>query len=86
MIKDGKVYSPSRSFGIDSSRVLEEVMDTKSRNAGVENTIGRIAKLIGDGKAEEARAAIKMLSDEIGEDDPEIIRAKTLLDFMEGDA
>lgn len=86
MIKDGKVYSPARSFGIDSSRVLEEVMDTKSRNAGVEETIGRIAKLIGDGKADEAKAAIKTLSDEIGEDDPEITRARTLLDFMEGDA
>lgn len=86
MITDGKVYSPSRSFGIDSSRVLEEVMDTKARNAGVEDAISRIAKLIGDGKANEARAAIKTLSNEIGEDDPEITRARILLDFMEGDA
>jgi predicted ATP-binding protein involved in virulence len=86
LIKDGKVYSPSRSFGVDSSRVLEEVMDTKARNAGVENKIGEIARLIDDGKASEARAAIKTLSDEIGEDDPEITRARTLLDFMEGDA
>ncbi|WP_222071513.1 AAA family ATPase, partial [Azospirillum formosense] len=45
MIKDGKIYSPSRSFGIDSSRVLEEVMDTKSRNAGVEDAISNIARL-----------------------------------------
>ncbi|SDA34258.1 Predicted ATP-binding protein involved in virulence [Methylobacterium sp. UNC378MF] len=86
MIKDGKVYLPSRSFGVDSSRVLEEVMDTKARNAGVEDAIGKIAKLIGDGKADEAKEAIKTLSDEIGEDDPEITRARTLLDFMEGDA
>lgn len=85
MIKDGKVYSPERSFGVDSSRVLEEVMDTKSRNASVEDTIAKIAKLIGSGKAEEARAAIKTLSEAIGEDDPEITRAITLLDFMEGD-
>jgi predicted ATP-binding protein involved in virulence len=86
MIKNGKVYSPARSFGIDSSRVLEEVMDTKSRNAGVEDTISKIARLIGDGRADEAKAAIKTLSDEIGENDPEITRALTLLDFMEGDA
>lgn len=85
MIKDGRVYSPARSFGIDSSRVLEEVMDTRSRNAGVENTISTIARLIADGKTDEAKAAIRTLSDEIGEDDPEITRAKTLLDFMEGD-
>jgi predicted ATP-binding protein involved in virulence len=86
MIKDGQIYSPSWSFGIDSSRVLEELMDTKARNAGVEKKISRIARLISDGKAEEAKAAIKTLSDEIGEDDPEITRARTLLDFMEGDA
>lgn len=85
MIKDGNVYSPARSFGIDSSRVLEEVMDTKSRNADVEDTIAGIAKLIGDGKADEARVAIRTLSEAIGEDDPEITRAMTLLDFMEGD-
>lgn len=86
LIKDGHVYSPARSFGIDSSRVLEEVMDTKSRNAGVEAKIAKIAKLIGDGKADSARAEIKKLSADIGEDDPEITRARTLLDFMEGDA
>lgn len=85
MITEGKVYSPSRSFGIDSSRVLEEVMGTKSRNAGIEDAISKMAKLIAEGKADEARAAIKKLSDEIGEDDPEITRARTLLDFMEGD-
>jgi predicted ATP-binding protein involved in virulence len=86
LIKDGHVYSPARSFGVDSSRVLEEVMDTKSRNAGVEAKIAKIAKLIGDGKADAARAEIERLSADIGEDDPEITRAMTLLDFMEGDA
>ena len=86
LIKDGHVYPPARSFGIDSSRILEEVMDTKSRNAGVEARIARIAKLIGDGKASAARDEIKQLSTDIGEDDPEITRAMTLLDFLEGDA
>lgn len=85
MITEGKVYSPSRSFGINSSRVLEEVMGTKSRNSEIEDAISKVAKLIAEGKADEARAAIKKLSDEIGEDDPEITRARTLLDFMEGD-
>ena len=85
IIKDGKIYSPSHSFGIDSSRVLEEVMFTNSRNPAVEKEINRVARLIADGKSEEAKAAIKTLSDEIGEDDPEITRARTLLDFMEGD-
>lgn len=86
MIKDGRIYSPSRSFGVDSSRVLEEVMDTDSRNHVVDQEIARIAKLIGDRKGDEARQAIEALAAEIGADDPEITRARTLLDFMEGDA
>lgn len=85
LIKDGRIHSPSRSFGIDSSRVLEEVMETDSRNPAVDQEINRIAKLIGDRKAIEAREAIEELATEIGEDDPEITRARTLLDFMEGD-
>jgi predicted ATP-binding protein involved in virulence len=86
MIREGRIHSPDRSFGIDSSRVLEEVMETGARNPGVEQKIGRIAKLIADRKSQEARAAIEALSEEIGDDDAEITRARTLLDFMEGDA
>lgn len=86
MIKDGRVYSPNRSFGIDSSRVLEEVMNTDSRNPAVEDELGRIAKLIADHKNADARSAIEALSQRIGVDDPEITRARMLLDFMEGEA
>lgn len=86
MIKDGHIYSPRRSFGIDSSRVLEEVMDTDSRNRAVELELGRIAKLIAEHRSADARAAIEALSNQIGADDPEITRARTLLDFMEGSA
>lgn len=86
IIKDGQVYSPDRSFGVDSSRVLEEIMDTDSRNAGVDDEIGRIAELIADHRAAEARAALEILSSKIGADDPEITRARTLLEFMDGDA
>jgi len=85
MIKDGKIYSPNRSFGIDSSRVLEEVMDTSSRNPLVEQEIGLIAKLIAEENTEGAKAAIEKLSNKIGEDDPEITRARTLIEFMDGD-
>ncbi len=61
-------------------------MGADSRNPTVDREISRIARLISEGKATEARAAITTLSDEIGEDDPEITRARTLLDFMEGEA
>ncbi|MEP3654458.1 MAG: AAA family ATPase [Litorimonas sp.] len=86
MIKDGKVVSPTRSFGIDSSRVLEELMDTAPRNKSVQEQIGEIALLVMAKKSDEATAKIESLAREIGESDPEIVRARTLLDFMEDDA
>jgi predicted ATP-binding protein involved in virulence len=86
MIKGGEILSPMRSFGIDSSRVLEEIMDTDARNVAIEEEIAKIAKLIGERKRAKAREAIEKLAAEIGADDPEIVRARTLLDFMEGDA
>ena len=37
IISDGMVYSPSHSFGVDSSRVLEEIMDANPRTEGSTN-------------------------------------------------
>jgi predicted ATP-binding protein involved in virulence len=86
LVKEGHIYEPERSYGIDASRVLEEVMDTVARNAEVESEIGRIAKLIADMKFSEARAAIEELAKQLGPDDPEVTRALTLLEFAEFDA
>lgn len=85
MIDGDDVFMPSHSFGVDSSRVLEELMSTKPRNAGVEDKLAKIAKLIGEEKEAEARKAIDALAKEIGDSDPEIIRAKLLLDFLDED-
>ncbi|PKP64260.1 MAG: ATP-binding protein [Alphaproteobacteria bacterium HGW-Alphaproteobacteria-7] len=85
MIDGDDVFVPPHSFGVDSSRVLEELMSTKPRNAGVEDKLTKIAKLIGEEKEAEARKAIATLAEEIGDSDPEIIRAKLLLDFLDED-
>ena len=34
IIANGEVYSPTHSFGVDSSRVLEEIMDVTPAHAG----------------------------------------------------
>lgn len=83
MIDGDDVYTPDHAFGVDSSRILEELMDTKPRNAGVDAEISRIAMLIADGKRDEAKTAIIALSDKIGDDDPEITRARALMTFMD---
>lgn len=85
MIDGDDVYTPDHSFGVDSSRVLEEIMSTSPRNIGVDDEIARIAKLVGDGKRDAAMAAIAKLAEKIGDSDPEITRARGLLTFMDED-
>jgi hypothetical protein len=85
-IDGGKVYSPGHSYGVDSSRLLEEEMGTPPRNADVAAKLDVIASLIGEEKGAEARKVIDALAEEVGASDPEITRARLLLDFMdEGD-
>ena len=83
MIDGDDVYVPPHSFGVDSSRVLEELMSTTPRNAEVDTRLDEISSLISSGKEADARAAIAALAEDIGESDPEIIRAKLLIDFMD---
>ena len=86
IIADGQVYSPSHSFGVDSSRVLEEIMGTPPRTGTVNDLLSRISRTIGDDRYSEARDLLNDLTNRLGEDDPEVTRIRTLLGFMAGDA
>ncbi len=86
IIADGEVYPPSHSFGVDSSRVLEEIMDTDPRNRTVKKLLSKISRTIGDDRYDDARTMLAELCGRIGEDDPEVTRIRTLLDFMADDA
>ena len=85
IIADGEVYSPTHSFGVDSSRVLEEIMDTPPRAAEVEALLTKVSQQIGKMRFNNAREWLVQLVDRLGEDDPEVSRITTLLDFMEGE-
>ena len=80
------VYSPDHTYGIDSSRVLEEIMDVTSRPKAIEEMLKQIALLSRPETIGLAREALRELADklELGENDPEVTRLRTLLDFMEG--
>ena len=82
---DGRVYSPTHSFGVDSSRVLEEIMDALPRNKEVEALLARVSREIGRQRYGMARMSLADLVDQLGENDPEVTRIRTLLDFMEGE-
>ena len=86
IMTDSEVYSPTHSFGVDSSRVLEEVMDTDPRTKKVKDLLSKISRTIGDDSYDDVHAFLTGLANLLGEDDPEVTRIRTLLDFMTGDA
>lgn len=84
IIADGQVYSPTHSYGVDSSRVLEEIMDVEPRAEKVQELLTKISRVIGKQEFAEAHKLLEDLIGLIGESDPEVTRIRTLLDFLEG--
>ena len=85
IIANGEVYSPAHSFGVDSSRVLEEIMEANPRTTEVEDLLKEVSREVDEQQYEKARELLTQLVGRLGEDDPEITRIRTLLDFMEGE-
>lgn len=85
IIANGQVYSPTHSFGVDSSRVLEEIMDADPRTQEVNALLSQISQEVGKQRYQSARGLLDTLVGNLGEDDPEVTRIRTLLDFMEGE-
>lgn len=84
IIANGQVYSPLHSFGMDSSQVLEEIMDADPRTQEVKELLSRISAEVGQQQFERARSSLTTLVERLGEDDPEVTRLRTLLTFVEG--
>ena len=85
IISDGEVYSPSYSFGVDSGRVLEEIMGADPRTAAVKELLREVSEVIGEERYGEAQDLIDQLVEHLGEEDPEVTRLRTLLGFLEGE-
>ena len=85
IMADGDVYSPVRSFGVDSSGVLEEIMGTDRRTTLVQRLISKVSDAVGLDDYQGARALLSDLVEQVGEDDAEVIRIRTLLNFLDED-
>jgi hypothetical protein len=83
---DGKVnvMIPAEAFGVDSNRILQEFMGAPVRNRQVEGELKVLFELIDQERFEDARAAIVELESKLGEDEPELTRASSLIRFLEG--
>lgn len=85
-IIDGlEIYQPNYSFGIDTNRVLDEIMDADYRNVKVDAILSKVFKLIDEEKLDKAKNTLDEVIEQLGENDPEVTRARTLISFLEDD-
>ena len=85
IMANGEVYSPTHSFGVDASRVLEEVMEVDPRTEEVQDLLTAVSNDIGKQRYDAARELLAQLVALLGENDPEVTRTAILLDFLEGE-
>ena len=76
------VENTPHTYGKDSNSILYELMDVKERPETVQNKINNCLKLINDGHIETAKTALNELSNLLGENDSEVVRANALIDFL----
>ena len=81
---DEEVYSPTHSFGVDSSRVLDEIMDADSRTQKARDLLSQMSATIGNHHYEAARGLLPRIVEVLGEAAPEVARIQTLLGFLGG--
>jgi len=83
---DGKVgvTVPTEAYGMDANRILQEFMGAPVRNRQVDGELKILFELIDQERFDDARAAIKALERKLGEHEPELTRASSLIRFLEG--
>jgi len=84
ILEDFALYPSSMpSQGRDSNAILEEIMDVPERAEASKKELLEIAQLLDEGDLDAARPAIDQLADRWGEDDREVIRLRTAMEFRE---
>lgn len=80
--REGKyIASPISTYGLDASTILELYMGSRSRVAEVEDRLKRLFDLIDSDCYPEAKQQLEKLETEFGDTIPELIQARTMLDF-----
>lgn len=71
------------TYGKDSNSILYELMNVQERPSEVKSQINNCFELIDEGNIDSAKIALKKLSNLLGENDSEVVRASTLISFLE---
>jgi len=83
MLEDESVAMPRRSLGIDSNRILGEVMNAEYRDRATEALLESLFRHIQAEDFGHAKEVLKEVAAKLGHDDPEVARAETLMSLLE---
>lgn len=78
---DGRVETVTHTLGRDSNSLLEDVFEVSERPEKTRAEIAALFDLIDRGALDEAEAKWAMLHEQLGPDDPDLVRAQTMLDL-----
>jgi len=67
---------PESSFGRDSNRILEDLMEVPERPQEIKERLLELFRLIDQGNLESAQALRQEIASEIGDDEPELVKAR----------
>lgn len=83
LLEADTVVTPPRSFGIESSRILEEIMDSPRQNEALARQLHELFTKIDEEDFDCARELLAQVEQQLGPGDPEITRARTFMAFLE---
>lgn len=84
VLGSGKPYQPLRAFGMDSSRILEEIMDAAPRNKRIGEKIRKLSVAVDKNDKSTASKLLSQLRRQLGDNSSEVLEAETMLRFLEG--
>ena len=70
------------TFGRDSNSILSEVMGVEKRPVKMQERIDKCFEMIDNDNLEEAKLELQKLSESLGNNDPDMVQAYTLIDFL----
>lgn len=85
ILQGQQASKPYQSFGLDSNRVIQEVLGAEERTQTVTLLIQKLSEEIDEERFSSAHHTLRELESLLGSNDPEVIRASTLLAFLEAD-
>jgi predicted ATP-binding protein involved in virulence len=83
ILEDGGVFTPERSFGVDSSEILEEVMKSPRRNPEIEQLLRNLSDFIDQEDITKAKEVLSLVESRLGTNDPQVTGANTLISLLE---